>query len=448
MLTILALALSLPQDEERPKVLFLTHSAGFRHDVIPLAEKQLAAVKTLDVTVTQDCGEITAEKLKRYAAVVFYTTGELPIADPQVLVDYVKDGGGFVGIHCATDTLYKFAPYGEMIGGYFDGHPWTQKVRVRVEDLRHPATAHLGKSFEISDEIYQFRAWDRKNVRVLLSLEGGVDFSKGKREDKDYAIAWTRPHGKGRVFYTALGHGENVWKDPRFLEHLVGGIEWAARARGEIGDDGFEIREERTRCGAFLAKGPKGEFFGSRDLKDADRLIRLPDAAASYHVLDRGWKMAGPGGFEEKDGVLTARGGMGLYWNELELEDFLLFLEWKVGRKEDNSGVFVRFPDPGNDPWIAVNQGYEIQICDPAQAKHRTGSIYSFHDASHVPTKAVGEWNGYQIMVVGQRYTIRVNGELVAEFTGDRSRKGFVGLQNHDDASRVSYRNVRVVKLK
>ena len=158
--------------------------------------------------------------------------------------------------------------------------------------------------------------------------------------------------------------------------------------------------------------------------------------------------MCGPGEFTQEAGVLTATGGMGMLWHETPFTNFILMLDWKAGRRNDNAGVFVRFPDPGNDPWIADNKGYEIQICDTAKAKHRTGSVYSFQDATSVPTFEVGKWNHYEIQVVGQRYTIRINGKLVNEFTGNRSAAGHIGLQNHDDKSRVQFRNIRVVELK
>lgn len=220
-----------------PRVLVLTHSAGFVHDVVrrpspdgrSLVERQLEAAcrGRLDVELSQDSGMITAEKLKAYRAVVFYTSGELPI-DKEALLAYVRDGGGFVCVHNAMATLMKYPPYGEMVGASFDGHPWNQEIEVRVEDPAHPSTAHLGSSFRIKDEIYQVKNWQRKNVHVLLSVgPASVDLSKGKREDKDYALAWTKSYGKGRVFYTALGHYEEVWKDERFLRHLVEGILWA-----------------------------------------------------------------------------------------------------------------------------------------------------------------------------------------------------------------------------
>ena len=157
------------------------------------------------------------------------------------------------------------------------------------------------------------------------------------------------------------------------------------------------------------------------------------------------WAMAGPGSFVHEGDEIYATGGMGLYWYKAQdFGDFELKLEWRVDEASYNSGVFVRFPDPGDNPWVAVNEGYEIQVCDTADDKHNTGSIYSFQGASHIPTKPVGEWNEYRISVVGQQYDIYVNGEHVNSYVGDRSERGYVGIQNHDDASPVRYRNIQV----
>jgi hypothetical protein len=165
------------------------------------------------------------------------------------------------------------------------------------------------------------------------------------------------------------------------------------------------------------------------------------------HTLD-GWKMAGPGKFVMQDGALKTTGGMGLLWYAArEFEDFRLEFEWKVDAADDNSGVFVRFPDPGDDPWVAVNQGYEIQICDTAPDKHNTGSVYSFQGPTATPTRPAGEWNQYRITVRGQRYMIEVNGILVNEFDGERGERGYVGLQNHSDEDAVSFRNLKATLL-
>jgi uncharacterized protein len=221
---------------ETPRILYLTHSAGFKHDVLPTSEqimKELGKTSgAFEATVTQDCSLISEASLKQYAAVVFFTTGELPLDDAQkkAFIEFVRSGRGFVGIHSATDTFYKWPEYLELIGGYFDGHPWHQEVTLRVEDKAHPATAHFPASFTINDEIYQFRDWSRDRVHVLLSLDpASIDLTKKgvKRTDKDFAVSWTREFGKGRMFYTSLGHEAAVWKDPRFQQHLMGGIRWA-----------------------------------------------------------------------------------------------------------------------------------------------------------------------------------------------------------------------------
>jgi type 1 glutamine amidotransferase len=218
------------------KVLYLTHSAGFKHEVLPLSEqifKQIGERSgAFEVTATQDCSVLSRDGLKPYDAVVFYTTGELPISDAQkaAFLDFIRSGKGFVGIHSATDTFYKWPEYGELIGGYFDQHPWHQEVTINVEDQQHPATHHLANIFKITDEIYQFKDFSRSRVHVLLSLDvNSVDLNKPAvhRTDKDFALAWWRNYGKGRVFYTALGHRPEVWQDERFQQHLLGAVRWA-----------------------------------------------------------------------------------------------------------------------------------------------------------------------------------------------------------------------------
>ena len=164
-----------------------------------------------------------------------------------------------------------------------------------------------------------------------------------------------------------------------------------------------------------------------------------------------GWRMAGKGNFTVEDGALVTHGGMGMLWYEgRKFRNFTLQVEWKANHKCNNSGVFVRFPEKSDDPWYAVNNGYEIQIDDCAEKglMFQTGSIYSFHPATKVASRPAGEWNVFEITVVGQRYTVKLNGEKVNEFEGARGTEGYVGLQNHDLISRVSFRRVRVKEIK
>lgn len=230
-----ALAAHAPAPEPL-RVLYFTLSAGYKHEVIPESERILRELGErsgrFSVTVSQDPALLDARTLAGYDALVFYTTGELPISVQQKadLMAFVEGGKGFVGVHSASDTFYQWPAYGRMLGGYFDQHPWHQQVTVEVEDRNHPATRHLGSSFAVTDEIYQFKDWSRDDVQVLLSLDtASVDLAEPRvhRRDGDFALAWTRRQGQGRVFYTALGHRPEVWRDPRFQQLLVGGLLWS-----------------------------------------------------------------------------------------------------------------------------------------------------------------------------------------------------------------------------
>jgi uncharacterized protein (TIGR03437 family) len=218
------------------RVLYLTHSAGFRHDSIDVSKRVLndlaATSGKFEIVSTEDLAAISEASLRQFDAVLFFTSGELALSDAQksALLAFVRSGKGFAGVHSATDTLYSWADYGDLIGGYFDGHPWVQEVGIDVEDTDHPAVKHLAPSFRITEEIYQFRAFSRDRVRVLMTLDTGtVDLraSGVKRTDGDFALAWTRLHGQGRVFYTALGHFDETWRDPRFQTMMLNALLWA-----------------------------------------------------------------------------------------------------------------------------------------------------------------------------------------------------------------------------
>jgi type 1 glutamine amidotransferase len=229
----------------KKRLLVITESKGFRHNCVKRNNGELSLVeKTLielgkktgdwEAVCTQDSREaITAENLKNFDAVFFYTTGELPISDVQKadLLAFVRSGKGFAGSHSATDTFYKWKEYGELIGAYFDGHPWHQKINVIVEDKTNPATKGLGDSFQITDEIYQFKGpYSRNKLHVLMRLDMSSVQKPGKRQDQDNALAWTHEFGKGRVFYTALGHRDELWRDnPLFQQHIIGGLRYVLR---------------------------------------------------------------------------------------------------------------------------------------------------------------------------------------------------------------------------
>jgi len=218
----------------RGKLLMLTHSAGFKHDYLPVAIETVRGLgreaDQFDVTAAEDCSAVDWGKLGDFSAVLFATTGELPMSEEQKrsLIEFVRSGKGFIGVHNATDTFYKFPEYGQVVGGYFSGHPWTQEVTVIVEDGSHPATSFLPSKFVVKEEVYTFKDWSRDNVHVLISLDNSsVDLGRGTRSDHDYAMCWHHDFGRGRVFYTGFGHFKELWKENWFRIHLARGIQWA-----------------------------------------------------------------------------------------------------------------------------------------------------------------------------------------------------------------------------
>jgi type 1 glutamine amidotransferase len=247
VLLLAALALpGAPEGPELPRALFFANPMQSDNDVVrrprpealSVAERHFADLSRgrFDVTITQDGAAVTRARLARYRAVVFFTAINPPGVDVDGLIEWVRDGGAFVGIHSTANTYQAHPDFGAMLGARYDRRPWRTreaaqtKVRVRVEDRAHPATRHLGESFELADDIYQFKDFDRSRVRLLLSLDpASLDMENPRvnRRDRDLPVSWAKEHGKGRVFYTALGDWEETWKDPRYRTHLVGGIRWA-----------------------------------------------------------------------------------------------------------------------------------------------------------------------------------------------------------------------------
>jgi type 1 glutamine amidotransferase len=233
------------QANSKKKLLAIGMSTGFQHDSVSDA---LATMYELgqesgiwDTYIRTDTQLITKKKLPGNAknldyfdAVFFMTTGELPMDEEQkaALLSFVRDDGkGFLGAHNATDTFYKWPEYGEMVGGYFDGHPWNQfEATVKVQDRDFPATAHFPASFQIFDEIYQTRGLDPTIFRVLMSLDTTkVDMNKEGVKHKNIPITWVREYGKGRVFYNGLGHPPKVWQNPDIRKMWLEAVKWAMR---------------------------------------------------------------------------------------------------------------------------------------------------------------------------------------------------------------------------
>ena len=227
-------------------VLVIGQTRGFEHDSVSSA---MAAVYNMgkesglwDTMLRTDTELLTkknlgnnAKNLNYFDLIVFAsTTGELDMDDSQKadMMSFIKeDGKGFVGIHAALDTNYKWPEYGEMIGGWFNEHPWsTFEAPILNEDPDFPAVRHFPKAFVKYDEIYQAKEWSRDKVNVLLSLDTTkLDFNNPRvhRPDHDLAVAWSKMYGKGRVFYSTLGHTEESWDDPDVRTMYFEAIKWA-----------------------------------------------------------------------------------------------------------------------------------------------------------------------------------------------------------------------------
>lgn len=238
---LLAVTTSFTSAAEPVKVLMLTQSKGFTHGSVnrkeqPLAASEIAMTQLgqqsglFTVTCTQNAeADFTKENLQKYQIVMFYTTGDLPIAEADREYFFKEwlptKGHGFIGFHSATDTYHNDQRYWDMIGGTFNGHPWNagELVTISVHDTSHPAMKPLGAEFQIKDEIYQYKNWQPEKVRVLMSL----NMEKCKTK-KPYMVpvSWVKNYGEGRVFVSNLGHNEGTWTNPLFLQHVTGGVKW------------------------------------------------------------------------------------------------------------------------------------------------------------------------------------------------------------------------------
>lgn len=214
-------------------ILVFSKTAGWRHESIESgieAIKKLGKENNFAVTATEDAELFTSENLQAFDAVVFLNTTETIFNDEQrkTFESYIQNGGGFVGVHSAVDTEYDWQWYGELAGAYFDSHPNNPNVRsaaINVEDTTHPATKHLDSIWQKEDEWYNF-GYRNEAVNILLTLN--TDSYEGSTHPGNHPIAWYHEYDGGRAFYTGLGHTKESFNDTVFLEHLLGGIKYAA----------------------------------------------------------------------------------------------------------------------------------------------------------------------------------------------------------------------------
>ncbi|MDG4834288.1 ThuA domain-containing protein [Solwaraspora sp. WMMD1047] len=216
-------------------VLVFSKTAGFRHDSIPAgiaAIQQLGSQNNFTVVATEDAGQFTTSNLSRFQAVIWLsTTGDVLNASQQSAFEsFVRGGGGYAGIHAASDTEYDWAWYGNLVGAYFASHPANQNATVRIEDSAHPSTAGLPTAWTRYDEWYNFRTNPRSQAKVLATVDEST--YTGGSMGGDHPIVWCKGYDGGRSWYTGMGHTNESFSDANFRSHLLGGIRYAAQGTG------------------------------------------------------------------------------------------------------------------------------------------------------------------------------------------------------------------------
>ncbi|MCO8276200.1 ThuA domain-containing protein [Actinoplanes sp. TRM 88003] len=402
-----ASAADIPYD-----VLVFSKTAGFRHDAIPAGIqliRDLGAANSFSVTATEDAGQFTASNLAQFEAVVFLnTTGDVLNPTQQTAFEnYIRAGGGYVGVHAASDTEYDWPFYGELVGAYFASHPAIQAATVRTENRAHAATAGLAPAATRTDEWYNFRSNPRSTARVLSTLDEST-YSGGSMGG-DHPHTWCKSYQGGRSFYTGAGHTQASYTEAGFRALILGGIRYAAN---------------RTKADCRPETG----------------------YTALYNGSTTGWSQSGAGSFSNSNATLTASGGPGLLsYSAKEFRSYSLKLDWMTPGTDD-SGVLIGFP-AGSDPNAAAANGHEVQI-----GGGTTGAVTGFQPADTAARDAAlnppGEWNTYELLVEGERLQVFLNGVRVNDFTNtDPARSltsGYLGLQNN---GAVSFRHVRVKEL-
>ena len=471
------------------KLLLFTATRGFRHESIPtgVLALQMMGERTgaYEVVHSEAVSSFEPETLKHFDAVcMLNTTGELflpldlkdlpgaarteaELRDERLkkaLLDFVGGGKGLVGIHAATDCFYQWPAYGEVIGGYFDGHPWNSDtdVVIRIDDPQHPVAAPLeGRPLEFKEEIYQLRdPYARSRQRVLLTLDTSrTDMTRPgiKRKDGDFAVSWVKTHGQGRVFYCSLGHNHGMYWHPQVLRHYLAGIQFAL---GDLKCDTTPLAPPKGGASQPDAKpekpkgGPRARndwapLFNGKDLAGWKGLVAPDGGPPARAKMTREELAKAQAAADEKmrahwsvqDGVLAFDGQGDSIVTARDYGDVELTLEWKIA--------------PGGDSGVYLRGCPQVQIWDAARWPEGSGGLYNNqHNPSKPLVRAdrpVGEWNAFRIRMAGDRVDVWLNDVLVVDNTvlenhWERGKPlyptGPIVLQAHKTP--LWFRNIRV----
>jgi uncharacterized protein len=437
---LLALLLTTNSSAAQKKLLVVTATQGFRHSSIPLAEKVLAGLGEQSGIFTVDYArggadgkgsadlheKLSPDALKNYDGVIFAnTTGDLPLPDRDAFIKWIESGKAFIGMHSATDTFHNYRPYIDMIGGEFLSHGAQVGVECINEDPDHPATRHLGAKYSIFDEIYILKSFNRDKVHGLLTL----DKEPNTKVPGDYPIAWCKEVGRGKLFYTSLGHREDVWLSGPFQEHILGGIKWA------LGLEKGDAKPQSKK--ATLSK--EEEHAGFKLLFNGTDLT--------------GWKPRNQNikSWSAQNGMLVNSSSKDAHGTDLITEekfrDFIIRCDYMVP-SNSNSGLYLR-------------GRHEVQILEDSARKKPAmggnGGIYNVAAGSEFVSRPAGEWQTLQATIVGNKISVILNGvkihdEVVVdkatggELDRDLDQPGPIMLQC--DHGSIAFRNIRIKPLK
>jgi uncharacterized protein len=448
---VLACGVTAGFSAEAKKMLVVTVTFGFPHSSVTTAEKvltdlgQKSGLYTVDVVrsgprpkekadeekwvakATTELGEkMSLEGLKKYDIVFFAnTTGDLPLPDKEGFLNWIKSGKSFMGVHSASDTFHNFQPYIEMIGGEFLTHGAQVTVDCVNQDKKHPATKDLPNVYTLKDEIYILKNFHRDQVHGLLTL----DKHPNSGMPGDYPIAWCKQYGDGKVFYSSLGHREDVWESETYQAHILGAIKWS-----------LGVEEGSAKPQALRYTVPKKEkeegfraLFNGKDLEGWK--LRNPSGTPSWSPQNRMLVNVVPPGGHGTDLV-----------SEEKFKDFTIRFEYMVP-KGANSGLYLR-------------GRHELQIYDDFDKKTPApggnGAIYNLKPVSEFASKEAGKWNQVEATIQGNKVTVTLNGVKVhdnvvvdratgGELDKNVNEPGPIMLQG--DHGSVAFRRIRVKTL-
>lgn len=431
------------------KVLVVTVTKGFRHSSIPTAERVIKQLgdKTGDFTVDYartdaELAEKTAvAALAGYDAVVFAnTTGDLPLADVPGFLKWLEGGRGFVGMHSATDTFRghkPLHPFTVMINGEFRTHKEQAAVEAWNGDPTFPSNQHSGASFKVFDEIYILDAYQRKAVRALLDL----DQHPNSKLPGHYPISWARLYGQGRVWYTSLGHREDIGRrsepeGPPQLDRRVRGLPEAHPRRHPLGR---RVARVNATPQSLKAKLPDAEAEGFRPLFNGEDLA--------------GWKLRNP------SGLATWSAQNGMLVNEIPEKEHGTDL--LTEKSLDLRGPLHSVPgSQGSQLGLLPARPDQVQILDDAgtgaTGTGNNGGIYSVKGPSQNVSKPTGQWQQAEVTIKGNRITVVLNGVKVQDNVEVTKGTGGQLDENHDqpgpillqgDHGAVAFRNIRLKAL-